>query len=46
MAWEHRIPFHEPFYGPFSADRIKDGDRYELSEGHRIYCAPAGGLIA
>nr|VFK65041.1 MAG: Endonuclease, Uma2 family (restriction endonuclease fold) [Candidatus Kentron sp. UNK]VFK69663.1 MAG: Endonuclease, Uma2 family (restriction endonuclease fold) [Candidatus Kentron sp. UNK] len=46
MTQEYRIPSHEPFHapplGPFTADRIKDGDRYELSEGHRIYCAPAG----
>jgi len=31
-----------PFPGPFTADQIRDGDRYELSNGHRIYCAPAG----
>nr|VFK17192.1 MAG: Endonuclease, Uma2 family (restriction endonuclease fold) [Candidatus Kentron sp. LPFa] len=46
MAQEYRIPsyesFHAPPLGPFTADRIKDGERYELSEGHRIYCAPAG----
>ncbi|VFN00042.1 MAG: Endonuclease, Uma2 family (restriction endonuclease fold) [Candidatus Kentron sp. G] len=29
-------------HGPFTADQIKDGDRYELSNGNRIYCAPAG----
>lgn len=28
--------------GPFRADQLKDGDRYELSDGHPIYCAPAG----
>ena len=28
--------------GPFHADQIQDGDRYELSNGHPIYCAPAG----
>ncbi len=28
--------------GPFRADQIRDGDRYELSGGHPIYCAPAG----
>ncbi len=28
--------------GPFQADQLRDGDRYELSEGHPIYCAPAG----
>jgi len=29
-------------HGPFQAHQIKDGDRYELSAGHPIYCAPAG----
>lgn len=29
-------------HGPFQAHQIKDGDRYELSGGHPIYCAPAG----
>ncbi|MBT8420390.1 MAG: Uma2 family endonuclease [Gammaproteobacteria bacterium] len=29
--------------GPrFTADQIRDGDRYELSNGYPIYCAPAG----
>jgi len=28
--------------GPFHADQLRDGDRYELSNGHAIYCAPAG----
>jgi len=28
--------------GPFRADQLRDGDRYELSGGHPIYCAPAG----
>ena len=28
--------------GPFRADQLHDGDRYELSNGHPIYCAPAG----
>jgi len=28
--------------GPFHADQLSDGDRYELSKGHPIYCAPAG----
>jgi len=35
---EQRIPFGDPL----TADQIKDSDRYELSHGHRIYCAPAG----
>jgi hypothetical protein len=34
-------PAQDP-QGPFRADQIKDGDRYELSGGHPIYCAPAG----
>jgi len=28
--------------GPFRADDIREGDPYELSNGHPIYCAPAG----
>lgn len=28
--------------GPFRAEHLRDGDRYELSNGHPIYCAPAG----
>nr|VFJ75758.1 MAG: Putative restriction endonuclease [Candidatus Kentron sp. FM]VFK23334.1 MAG: Putative restriction endonuclease [Candidatus Kentron sp. FM] len=31
-----------PLGGPFAADQISNGERYELSHGHRIYCAPAG----
>ena len=34
------LPRHTP--GPFRADQLRDGDRYELSQGHPIYCAPAG----
>jgi Uma2 family endonuclease len=29
--------------GPFRADQLRPGDRYELSEGHAIYCTPSGG---
>jgi Uma2 family endonuclease len=29
--------------GPFEARQIRPGDRYELSSGHPIYCAPTGG---
>ena len=29
-------------HGPFQADQLKDGDRYELSNGHPIYCHPSG----
>ena len=32
----------EPEQGPFHADQLRDGDRYELSHGHPLYCAPAG----
>ena len=28
--------------GPFRAEQLEDGDRYELSGGHPVYCAPAG----
>jgi hypothetical protein len=29
--------------GPFLASQLRPGDRYELSRGHAIWCAPAGG---
>jgi hydrogenase maturation protease len=28
--------------GPFRADQLHEGDRYELSGGHPIYCVPSG----
>lgn len=28
--------------GPFRVDQIREGERYELSNGHPMYCAPAG----
>ncbi|NEX22112.1 Uma2 family endonuclease [Thiorhodococcus mannitoliphagus] len=28
--------------GPFRADQLHEGDRYELSNGHPIYCTPSG----
>ncbi|MEZ4411239.1 MAG: hypothetical protein R3A52_32870 [Polyangiales bacterium] len=28
--------------GPFRADQLRSGDRYELSQGHPVYCAPTG----
>jgi Uma2 family endonuclease len=28
--------------GPFRVDHLRDGDPYELSNGHAIYCAPSG----
>lgn len=39
MADAKRSPEH----GPFRADQLRDGDRYELASGHAIYCAPSGG---
>ena len=35
-------PHPEPGPGPFRAEQLRDGDRYELANGHPIYCAPAG----
>ena len=32
--------------GPFRAHQVHEGDRYELSRGNPIYCAPAGGRHA
>ncbi len=29
--------------GPWVADQIREGERYELSNGHRIECSPVGG---
>jgi len=34
-------PRPSPESGPFRADQLRDGDRYELSHGHPIYRAPA-----
>ena len=28
--------------GPFRADQLRDGDPYELSDGHAIHCLPGG----
>jgi Putative restriction endonuclease len=28
--------------GPFVASQLRDGDPYELSNGHPVYCAPTG----
>src|SRR5262245_15617195 len=35
-------PRHRMSPGPFRADSIREGDRYELPNGHPIYCTPAG----
>jgi len=29
--------------GPFRPEHVKDGDRYEISSGHPVHVAPAGG---
>lgn len=29
-------------HGPFRADSVREGDRYELSNGNPVYCAPSG----
>lgn len=29
--------------GTFTVDQVKEGGRYELVDGHPIYCAPSGG---
>ncbi|HEU4406844.1 MAG TPA: Uma2 family endonuclease [Polyangiaceae bacterium] len=31
-----------PPEGPFRLEHVPEGSRYELSEGHTLYCAPAG----
>lgn len=36
------MPFPRVAPGPFRADQLRDGDPYELSDGHAIFCAPAG----
>ena len=42
MHKEQQIQLFGTTQGPFIADGIEEGERYELSHGHRIYCAPAG----
>jgi Uma2 family endonuclease len=29
--------------GPFRVEQLRAGDRYELTNGHPVYCAPTGG---
>jgi hypothetical protein len=36
-------PRSRPNKGPFRADQVTPEDRYEISDGHPVYCAPAGG---
>lgn len=38
MPHRHR----QPETGPFRADQLREGDRYELANGHPLYCTPAG----
>ncbi|MEO5731136.1 MAG: Uma2 family endonuclease [Byssovorax sp.] len=38
---DHLAKYDGP--GPFRASDLRSGDRYELSNGHAIYCAPTGG---
>ena len=35
-------PYPRTAPGPFRADQIRDGDEYELSDGHALRCTPAG----
>ncbi len=35
-----------PTSGPLTADEIREGDPYELSDGRRIHCSPAGARAA
>ncbi len=39
-AWRRR------YRGPFRADQIRDGDGYELTNGHPIFCPPPNPLRA
>lgn len=32
---------HDKSRGPFRVEHLREGDRYELSNGHPVYCAPA-----
>jgi Uma2 family endonuclease len=36
-----KAPRHAP--GPFHADQLRTGDRYELDNGHPVYVSPSGG---
>ncbi len=46
MSPSHSPRNPRPDSGPFRADQLRDGDRYELSAGHPLYCAPAGPVHA
>ncbi len=32
--------------GPFRADQVHQGDPYELSDGHAVYCSPTGSIAS
>ncbi|MBN2191321.1 MAG: hypothetical protein JW751_00770 [Polyangiaceae bacterium] len=38
-----RTPRASDGRGPFRADHLRPKDRYELHDGHPVYCAPTGG---
>ena len=40
-----QTPLHR-MRGPFFAEQLRDGDPYELSNGHPVECLPAGGRHA
>jgi hypothetical protein len=35
--------FTKPEIGPFRPEQVRPGDRYEVNDGHAVYCAPTGG---
>ena len=37
------MPYPLSAPGPFRVDQLRDGDPYELSEGHPVQCLPTGG---
>lgn len=37
-----RSPLQTGSQGPFSASQLRSSDRYELSNGHPVYCSPTG----
>ncbi|MEO7327065.1 MAG: Uma2 family endonuclease [Minicystis sp.] len=43
MARASRMQARYDTSGPFRAAALAPGDRYELHDGHAIYCAPTGG---
>ena len=41
--WYAPSPFMPAPLGPFRPSHVREGDRYEISRGHPIHVAPAGG---